>query len=692
MFFKRMFFKQARRLEMRWLAQAACVLTVALAGCAVAPTHPALQATATAPGLTAAPLLPVRSFVADLDSSGAYQISPDGYKLMWSGRLGLGPGLFVKDLASGATRSFAVRSAGIWAKDSRHVIIHLDAGGDENSHVMLLDTEAPTFSLKDLTPFGRARSFLHARLDDGDDLLIQSNRRDAKVFDLYRYSVASGELKLLAQNPGDVGLWLTDSNGQLHGRATSREGRWAFETPAAPGATTVSTPGAKDGPDAGAGTETKPAWQHRFAVDALETVRPLRLSQDASFIWALSDRGRDKQALVKLFLDGREELVFADERVDVSGVLFSRRQHLPLAVSLEPGQQEWHFLDAELGRVAKRLTGSGPARLTFWGMSDDDSLLVANITRRDGGEYVLVRRASEQVERLAEMSRSRLHARSPLAPTTPLSFKSRDGLTLHAYLTTPVAPAGKPLPTVVYVHGGPWARDVHLAGNPMLDFLANRGYAVLQVNYRGSTGYGRQFRDAAMGEFAGAMHSDLIDGLDEVIRRGVTDPKRVAIMGASYGGYASLVGMTFTPDRFACGISTVGMSDLTRLLEQAPPYWELGLPMWRRFVGHEADPVQREQMKQRSPLFRAADAQGPILLMHGAHDPRVKLEQSQRMAQALQAAGKPHALHVFDKAGHGFQRWQDRMRSFRLTEDFLAQCLGGRSGGFDFFEIGAWLL
>lgn len=667
------------------LATCLAALALGLSACATPPTHPSLLRHTDAsapPGLPA--LLPVRSFVADLDASGAYQISPDGRRLLWMGRLGLGPGLFVKDLDTGATRSYPVRGFGQWARDSRHVLLHMDAGGDENTHLLEFDASADKLALRDLTPFAGARSMLHAQLDDSPDLLIESNRRDPKVNDLYRLVRATGELRLLARNPGDVALWLTDRHGHVLGRAARRGEQWLFQTPHAP----------SSAPDSAVAITDDTIWHERFRVDFFETVIPLQVSADGSFLWALSNRGRDKLALVKLDLgNGGEQVVHADARVDVSQVVFSRRTREPLALALDPDVQEWQFLDPAFGRIAQRLLGAGPARLVVSGMSDDDTALVATVVRDGSGEHLLYRRSDDSVTPLAELTRSRLQARSPLGVSRPVQFKSRDGLDLHGYLTLPPGAApDQPLPTVLYVHGGPWARDLHLSGDSMPAFLANRGYAVLQLNYRGSTGYGRAFRDAAQGEFAGGMHTDLIDALDALIRQRTTDPARVAIMGASYGGYASLVGMTFTPERFACGISVVGMSDLARLIEQAPPYWELGRPMWLRFAGDPADAAQRQRMNARSPLYRADQPRGPILLLHGANDPRVKLDQSQRMFEALRAAGKPAELHVFDQAGHGFFRWQDNLRYYRLTEDFLAGCLGGRSGGFDLFEVGAWVL
>lgn len=660
------------------LRTAAAAATLFLAACATAPTHPSLQGSAAAQ----APLLPVHDIVANWDAQGAWQVSPDGRRLLWMARRGLGPGLFVRDLETGATRSYPVRGFGQWARDSRHVLVHLDHSGDENSHLLRFDASAEALALHDLTPFAGAKSHLHARLDDSDDLLIESNRRDPKVFDLYRWQAGSGELRLLARNPGDIGLWLTDRQGRLVGRAARRGLQWVFETPPAAAGADVDA-------------DADLPWSPRFTVDFFETVQPLGVTEDGEAVWALSNRGRDRLALVRLALDsGAETVLFEDARVDVTQVLTSRRTGAPLAVSVDPDVQQWQALDPAFAPVLQRLRGGAtvPQRLEVLGLSDDDDAVVALRTRGDGGEHVLYQRGADRLTELSVLTRTRLRAQAPLGEPQPMRWRSGDGLELHGYLTRPPgAPAG-PLPTVLYVHGGPWARDVHLGGDSMPLFLANRGYAVLQVNYRGSTGYGRAFRDAAQGEFAGRMHTDLTDALDALVAQGVTDPARVAILGVSYGGYASLVGMTFTPERFACGISVVGMSDLVGLLENAPPYWGLGLPMWRRFAGDPGDPVGRALLQARSPLHRAAQARGPILLMHGVHDPRVKVDQSLRMAQALREAGRPVELELFDSAGHGFHRWPDQLRYYRRTEDFLARCLGGRSAGFDLFEPAAWVL
>ncbi len=667
----------------------ALVCALALGGCASAPTHPALRAQAHSPtGLP--PLAPVRAFVADWDASGGHQISPDGRRLLWQARRGLGVGLFVRDLDSGGERSWSVPGLAQWAADSRHILLHQDRRGDENTHVIELDSTQPSLHLRDLTPFPGAKSFVHATIPGSGDLLIESNRRDAKVFDLYRWHQATGELRLVARNPGDVAQWVTDTGGRLVGRGTRRDDHWAYEQRAEPqrGASADAAPGTADAAASSQG------WREVFRVGLFDRVQALRVPAGQGVAWALSNRGRDKLALVRLHLDsGREDVVAEDARVDVSQVLFSRRTHAPLAVSFEPDAQVWRALDPSFEPVLRRWQPAGSVdRLRFLGGSDDDDRWVLQLTRPDGGQTLLLRRSSAEVTALGDATRTRLHAQSPLGQTQPLSVRARDGLPLQAYLTLPAGVPPRALPTVLLVHGGPWARDVLQGGDPLLAFLANRGYAVLQVNYRGSTGYGRGFTEAGRGEFAGRMHTDLLDALDEVVRQGVADPQRVAIAGASYGGYAALVGMSFTPQRFACGISVVGMSDLVSLLENTPPYWELGRYMWVHHVGDPSDPQDRQRMQAQSPLFRAGQVRAPVLLMHGRHDPRVRLDQSTRMAEALRQAGKSVELHVFDSAGHGFPRWQDRLQQYRITERFLAGCLGGRDGGFDAFELAARVL
>jgi len=271
----------------------------------------------------------------------------------------------------------------------------------------------------------------------------------------------------------------------------------------------------------------------------------------------------------------------------------------------------------------------------------------------------------------------------------PVMITSRDDLQLHGYLTLPRGVTAKRLPMVLLVHGGPWMRS----GNPYrsedadnAQFLANRGYAVLQMDFRGSTGYGKRLLTAAIGEFAGKMHDDLLDAVRWAVDSGIADPTRVAIMGWSYGGYAALVGMTMTPKEFACGISLGGPTDLASLIESFPPYWTADLSMWHDYVGNPAIAYDRDEMTRKSPLTYANQLQRPLLIMHGANDVRVRIDQSQRMVDALKRAGKPVEYLSIPDMGHGASWWVHRLAFLRKTEDFLHRCLGGRASRFDPFE------
>lgn len=616
-----------------------------------------------------APLVPARMFVADWNGNGAYQLSPDGQRIMWMARKGMGPGLYVKDFATGDVRSYAIPIPGTWAQDSRHILFSAQHG-DESSTVLELDAAVAGAAFRNLTPHPGARSFLHDTIEDSEDILIASNRRDARVFDLYRYQRAGARLLLAAENPGDVASWLTDARGRLRGRSRKAGDQWIFERPAGQGAA---------------------MWTEAFRYPLGDTMRALHVAADGEWAWALSNRGRDKIALVRIDLESGHETVFhADPEVDLSEVHISRKTGMPLAAASDPGPRTWTFFDPGLKALAARIPVADGGRLDLVSLDRDARKMTATVQDSSGGRHLLVDAGAAANTVLGELGRNRIQAVSPSPRQAPVSFRSRDGLALHGYLTRPVAADGTTpaaLPAVVYVHGGPWSRDAHYLDN-MPSFLANRGYAVLQVNYRGSSGYGKAFEAAGLGEFGGKMHTDLLDGVDYLVQQGIADPSRIAIMGGSYGGYAAMVGMALTPGRFACGVSLNGMSDLARLMREAPPYWELGKYKFHQFAGDPARADDLERLRRRSPLYHAAQVQGPMLILQGALDARVHVGQSTDMVDALRRAGKPVEYIEFPKAGHELARWPDRLRYYRATEDFLARCLGGRSNGFDYFELG----
>lgn len=619
------------------------------------------------------PLVPVRMYVADWDGNGGYQISPDGRQLMWSARKGLNQGLFVKTLETGLVHSYALPWRGIWAEDSRHILFNVH-NGDENSSVLQLDSFTESVELRNLTPFPGSKSSLHAKIDGSDDLLIESNKRDAKVFDLYRYRATTGALELLAENPGTVRIWLTDRTGNPAARVRMDESRWLLEI------ARISGPNTE--------------WTESFKAALSDTVVPLQMTNVPLLGWALSNRNRDKMALVLLDLEtGAEDVVFSDPRVDVSQAFISRASGKPFALSLEPDLQELRFFEPRLQALVTKVMRPENSRLDLVSTSRDERYLILAQHDSHGGRYVLLDTATQVRVDLGELSSTRINAISPLPKQVPIAFLARDGLVVHGYLTRPIDVNGRDLsnaPTVVLVHGGPWARDYGNADN-MPYFLANRGYAVLQVNYRGSSGYGKAFQEAAKRELAGKMHTDLLDGVDYLVQQGIADSAKVAIMGASYGGYASLVGMTHTPGRFVCGISLFGMSDIPTLITDAPPYWTLELFRWYDLVGDPASPDDLQRMRDSSPLYKANQVRGSVLILQGALDARVHLDQSTRMVEALKKAGRTVDFVLFPNAGHHLNRWIDRLTYYRKTEDFLAQCLGGRSNGYDFFELGSMI-
>lgn len=648
-----------------WIGAAWAACALVLAGCASGPTHPSL-AGAQLPGL-----VPVRDFVASREATGGYRVSPDGQRIAWSGTDGVVPAVWVRPIDGGEAKAFRIRARSIrFSADSRWLGITADPTGDENTRIYAAPVEGPGTELRELLPAPRSVARFVDAVDGSGDFIVTSNQRDKKVFDLYRVSAAGGAPVLLAENPGNVSWWGVDTSGQLRARARLQGEQ-----------TLVERLGAEPG-----------SWLPVTQRSRWDTLGIFGLHEEGRRAWALSNRGRDKLALVRLDMaTGAEEVLFESPDVDLDDVSLSRRTRAPLVAYFMPGYPQRKVFDTALAARLSALVGNRPADVRVTSADKTDTVLtVAVSTDRGTRSYLL--RPGREPQFLGE-NRLSLIAKD-LAPTEPIAYTARDGLAIHGYLTLPVGvQQARRLPMVLLVHGGPWARDRWGDGatsRAMQQFLANRGYAVLQVNYRGSSGYGRAHMEKAMGEFAGRMHDDLVDGVRWAVERGVADPERVAIYGASYGGYSALVGATFTPEVFACAVDVVGVTDIARLLEAAPPYWELGLPWWNRYVGNPAVPEDRARMDAKSPLYRAANVQKPILIMHGVNDPRVKLEQSEWMVAALRQAGKTVDYVTFTGDGHGNQKWSNNLTMYRKTEDFLARCLGGRTSGFDYYQLGAW--
>ena len=649
---------------------AAPLLLAALAGCTAPAEHPALK-DARLPPLIQAHRFAYRSHV-----QSGYQLSPDGRKLAWVGPHYLRSALFVRHNDSGKVQRYPVLTGSLqWTPDSRRLLSTVtDTSGAENTHVYMLDTANPNATAVDLTPYPGVRASIHQLpAADPAQLLVYHNRRDKKLFDLYRIDLNTRKETLIAQNPGDGVAPITTRSGSFEGWQKSREAqRTAAER---------STPRLQRQPE----LLKKPD----------ETFKVLGASADGSTLWALSNRGRDKVALVAAHRKLQwEKVVYEDPSVDVSKAVLSHVTGEPLIAYAQPGLLHTEILDdklrADLDGLLKA-QGSEPFGLDIVSTDAGEKRMVIRTYSASAERHYLLERTQRTHTLLAESAAE--DPAEPPAQLQPVIIASRDGLELHGYLTLPQGVAAKRLPLVLQVHGGPWLRIANPYRSQDADnarFLANRGYAVLQVDFRGSTGYGKQFLTAAIGEFAGKMHDDLLDAVRWAVDKGIADPARVAISGWSYGGYAALVGMTQTPQTFACGISLAGPTDLATLIESFPPYWTPDLSLWKDYVGDPAIAEDREEMTRKSPLTHAGKVERPLLIVHGAKDVRVRIDQSERMVEALKRAGKPVEYLAIPDMGHGADWWVHRLAFLRKTEDFLHRCLGGRSSRFDPFDAVAW--
>ncbi len=611
------------------------------------------------------PLIPLEHFYDDPERAAA-RVSPDGRRLAWVAPADGPLNVWVAPVAGGEPvqvtddRDRGVRSYS-WSRDGARILYLQDTGGDENYHLFASDLDHPGEPDRDLTPFDGVKvGVVDVPRGDPDHVLISTNRRDRGLFDVERLRLATGDIDVVAENPGNIMGWLTDRQGHL---------RAAFaQTPTGDHQVLIRE------------TEDQP-----FRVLAEyaneDSGAPYAFSADGRQLYVGSARDSDLVRLVTLDVaTGEERVIDADEEADLGAPIISDRTGELLGAAYRRDRIVLHTFDEAFGRDWEQvrqihpgdpMIGSTDDAETLWTVAFDDD-------RDPGATYLFDRRTGES--RLLFRSRPWLDP-TILAERTPVKITSRDGLELRSYLTLPVGVEPVGLPTVLYVHGGPWARD-SWGWEPTAQFLANRGYAVLQVNYRGSTGFGKAFTHAAEREFAGKMHDDLIDGVNWIIGEGIADPKRVAIYGGSYGGYAALVGATFTPDVFAAAISVVGPSNLVTLVRSFPPYWRpLLAGTWFKFVGDPDDPDDLKDLEARSPINKVDQITAPLMVLQGANDPRVKQHESDQIVEALRARGVPVEYIVKEDEGHGFVKPENRMDVYRAVEQFLATHLGGRVTG-----------
>ncbi|WP_437996614.1 S9 family peptidase [Sorangium sp. So ce185] len=637
---------------------------------AAAPAPAAPAAAAPAAPAKAAPradatLLPRRVLFGNPDRASP-QISPDGQRLGFlapsEGVLNLWVGPASDPSAAKAVTKEKTRGVRtfLFPYTSDYVLYRQDKGGDENWHVYAV--ELKTGQIKDLTPFeGISATFEGVSKKIPDEILIGMNDRDKKHHDLYRVSVRTGERKLVRQNDGFAGFVADDDfKARLALRMTADGGQELLDI---------------------TGKEPKPfvAFGHEDAA----TSGPIGFDATGKTLYFRDSRGRDTAALVTLDpRTAKPSVVAEDAKADVSGVIVHPATGKVQAAASEHERKRWHVVDKSLQPDLDALRAVADGDLEVLSRSLDDKRWTVGYTVSDGPvRYYLYDRPSKKATFLFT-NRTALESQ-PLVKMRPVVIKARDGLELVSYLSLPRAadPDGdgkpdKPLSTVLLVHGGPWARSSFRL-DPMHQWLANRGYAVLSPNFRGSTGFGKRFVNAGDLEWAGKMHDDLLDAVAWSVAQGIADKERVAIMGGSYGGYATLVGLTFTPEAFACGVDIVGPSNLVTLLESIPPYWAPMLELFAKRVGDPRTEAGRELLRLRSPLYRADQIKRPLLIGQGANDPRVKQAESDQIVKAMTSKGIPVTYVLYPDEGHGFARPENSMSFNAIAETFLAQCLGG---------------
>jgi dipeptidyl aminopeptidase/acylaminoacyl peptidase len=614
-------------------------------------------------------LISIRDLFANPDERWNYKLSPDGKRLGWIGSYEGHPTVHFQKL--GEDEVHAIRTQRDiwnfwWVQDSRRIFFSWDQGGDENWHLLMVDTDHPEEPYVDLTPWPGRRAWVHQVFpDDPAHILIVDNRRDVAVFDFYRMNLDTGETELLFENPGDVRSWITDPQGRMLGRIRG-EHDWSLE---------LWRPESRK-------------WERRFGGEFGDSFRIVGRPRDVKQVWALSNRGRDRIALVRVDLEtGAEKAVYADPDVDVDGAWTDPDTYALRSAWSSPGYSEPHYFDEEIERVVEGFREQPHANIGITGYSRDHRMWTVSVTTDTAGtSYHLFDSATGQRTLLSEADIARYEDR--FAPMRPVAFTARDGLRIHGYLTLPKGTSGTQLPLVLDVHGGPFWRW-RWGFNHSAQFLANRGYAVLQVNYRGSTGYGRRFMEAARGEFGGRMQDDLLDAVAWAVERRIADPERIAIYGWDYGGYAVLQALTATPKLFAAGVAASAPADWVAALEQMPPYWGEHAERYHTYLGDPADPEQRETLRALSPIHRLDRVVRPLLLIQGARDIRGMTEQAEAVLAALRARGAAVESLEFPDEGHWIQHWQNNVRLYRRLEGFLASHLGGRRSPLDAVEL--WL-
>lgn len=597
-----------------------------------------------------APKIPMEDFFRNSEKT-SFQLSPNGeyfsYLAPWESRLNVFVQKIDADSAVRITSETERDIPGYLWKGNNRILFVKDTGGDENYHLYGVNTDSS--DLKGLTVFEKVRTEFIDDLKEVDDMVIVGlNKRDATVFDPYRLNVVTGEMTMLAENPGNIMGWMTDHDGKLR-LATASDGVNS----------TILFRNTEEEP-------FKPVLTTSFK----ETVSPVLFTFDNKMVYALSNLERDKTALV-IFdaANGKEtEVIYQTEEADIEGVNYSRKDKKLLAVSWTTDRNKKHFFDAEAEGLKKDIEAKLPGYEVSVGShnKDENKFMIRTYSDRSEGAYYYYDKESKELKKLADLSP--WLNENDLCEMKPISYTSRDGITIQGYLTLPKGYEPKNLPVVINPHGGPWARD-YWGFNPEVQFLANNGYAVLQMNFRGSTGFGKKFWQSSFKQWGRTMQDDISDGVNWLIAQGIADPKRIAIYGGSYGGYATLAGLTLTPDLYAAGVDYVGVSNLFTFMNTIPPYWKPMLDMLYEMVGNPV--TDSLLLAEVSPVYQVDKIKAPLFVAQGANDPRVNKAESDQIVEALKTRGIDVEYMVKNNEGHGFANEENRFDFYRAMISFL---------------------
>lgn len=642
---------------------------------AQAPRSPAPQAPTARTPMTnqLPPLIDREQFFGDPEIAGA-QISPDGQYIAFLKPFKGTRNVWVKRAAEPFEQARPITndtrrpiSTYFWTRDGKFLLFAQDQGGDENYNVYAVNpAEAPAAGAdvpkaRNLTDAKGVRAIIFGipKLDP-DAIFVGLNERDKAWHDLYKVRVSTGERTLVAKNTERLTSFVFDLQDQLR----------------------LVTRSAENGDTEILRAEQGGSFTKIYSCNVFETCAPVRFHKDGQRVYLQSNKGQGVN-LVRLTLfdvqSGKEDLVESDpeNRVDLAAAQFSDLTDTLIVTAYEDEKTRLYWKDkgyeADYRFLEKRFPGREISLTSS--TRDEQRFLISASSDVEPGETYLFDRKTKQLT-LQYRIREQL-PREALAPMKPVTYPSSDGLPIPAYLTLPKGVPARNLPAIVFPHGGPWARD-SWGYHTFAQFLANRGYAVLMPNFRGSTGYGKKFLDAGNKEWGQKMQDDLTWGVKYLVSGGVADPKRVGIMGGSYGGYATLAGVTFTPDVYAAGVSIVGPSNLITLLNSIPPYWEAARKVFHERMGDPSTPEGRAQLERQSPLNAAQKIKTPLMVIQGANDPRVNKRESDQIVIALRDRGFPVEYIVAPDEGHGFQRPVNNMAAYAAAEKFLARHLGGR--------------